>query len=552
MEEQNLRSVGGDLINFFPFATFVVSFLLEMVGECMYICYASSCRCAFASVVIVTSVRECRCSEIFSAIVSAIRRVFNSLASCNSTFSSAITVRIDFRTIRGVGFEARGDVCGFFLLSEISTDLPPMSAFRATRRLLNDVAAVQTTKSVPRAHFIPPSAIQRTLHVRAWEGFPTSAHLFAVVRELEKRFGPVRKITTPQVSLEASRSAPGTRAEVVSPFAQNSDGTPPGYHSYAWVEFEEPLPLQDGNLPEGLEHILAGHPEIAKRPGGIGLDDLSGLLERGGRREESEWAGPNAEGDHTGLTEVRLQLGTPGFLPREFLGWLYCFLMDDFNLLSVRRPRFGRGLKSADIAAALSEFSGFAEETTIEMLGIQSRWRRKGGFVHPTPVGQPNVTAGSVDPLAGYRELESNELSSGATSTSTLDEYDQAIAQKSDIQQDYQYDNIEVSSPQPESTLQTDSTPAHLPPSQEPIPAPKTPAHPGSSAPPPNLQSKRSASKKARLLGITSETVQSKVQAGLRAEKERLKEERRRERDEATAAKAAEPKRGLLSKWLRS
>jgi hypothetical protein len=40
-----------------------------------------------------------------------------------------------------------------------------------------------------------------TLFVRPWDGFKSLAHAFAVARELEKRFGPIRDIRIGRVSL---------------------------------------------------------------------------------------------------------------------------------------------------------------------------------------------------------------------------------------------------------------------------------------------------------------------------------------------------------------
>ncbi|KAG9001783.1 hypothetical protein FRB94_000636 [Tulasnella sp. JGI-2019a] len=252
-----------------------------------------------------------------------------------------------------------------------------MSAFRASR-ILN--ASVSTYgQSVARTKVTP----RYSLHVRPWDGFSTPAHVFAIVRELEKRFGPVKTITTPQ----------------------SLDGTPGGYHSFAWFEFEEPLPLHNEKLMSEMQHLVVEKPNVAIRPGGIGLDDLAGLLERGERQDRSQWAAvmDTIDGDTRPVIDVRLELGSPG-------------------LKLYRKPRFRRGLKISQVAESFAAFPGFSTEPTIEMQAVQSLWKTKmtRHSTQSSSVDSKDDQSPVIDPLAGYTDTPSDAKLELSTSSSLL------------------------------------------------------------------------------------------------------------------------------------
>lgn len=100
--------------------------------------------------------------------------------------------------------------------------------------------------------------------------------------------------------------------------AKSLEGVPGRFDSFAWIEFNEPLPLIDGNLPRDLQHVQVEKPNVAFTPGGVGLDDLAGYLESGSKQEKTQWSAVmDTIDEERPVMEVALALGQPGRKPGE-------------------------------------------------------------------------------------------------------------------------------------------------------------------------------------------------------------------------------------------
>ncbi|KAG8859511.1 hypothetical protein FRB96_004395 [Tulasnella sp. 330] len=357
-----------------------------------------------------------------------------------------------------------------------------MSAFRASSRVLNALTSA-SSRSASRSQATASSAAQHCLHVRPWDGFATPAHVFAIVRELEKRFGPVKTITTPK----------------------SLDGTPGGYHSYAWFEFEEPLPVQHGELPSELEYLVVEKPDVISRPGGIGLDDLAGLLERGERQNQSQWAAvmDTIDGDTRPVIDVKLGIGSPG-------------------LKSQRKPRFRRGLKTVQAATCLATFPGFSARPVMEIEAVQSHWKPLvAGRLPPRDDSPPkNDRSVALNPLEGYTAavLAKKPLPPVPPPSSTAVESAPPL--------DHETPTPRLSAPLETVPLTVPVTIKAEPIPTPPFPCPATPEDTQTSVPKP--ADTKQVSKRAKMLGLARESALKELQLKRKKELEQRAERRKK------------------------
>jgi len=126
-----------------------------------------------------------------------------------------------------------------------------------------------------------PSSDSGRLFVRPWDGIPSMPDAFAMVRGIERKYGKVK-------SFKLMRDSEVTTA----------------YHPFIWAELKDPSNFK------GTAVIQVPIPERDRhRPGGIGLDDLQGLLESPDPSEQEEvWRSVTeqmvAESQRTGVAKV--------------------------------------------------------------------------------------------------------------------------------------------------------------------------------------------------------------------------------------------------------
>lgn len=77
--------------------------------------------------------------------------------------------------------------------------------------------------------------------------------------------------------------------------------------------------MDHGELPSGMQHLVVEKPDVTRRPGGIGLDDLAELLERGDRQDQSQWAAvmDSIDGGTRPVIDIQVALGEPGLKSSE-------------------------------------------------------------------------------------------------------------------------------------------------------------------------------------------------------------------------------------------
>ncbi|KAG8897947.1 hypothetical protein FRC01_011098 [Tulasnella sp. 417] len=226
------------------------------------------------------------------------------------------------------------------------------------------------------------------------------AYVYATVRELEKRFGPIDHIKMPR------------------------DRETNTYKGYAWMTFLEPLPVSgEGGLPQDLQSIVVKKPAIeVDRPGGPGLDDFAGLLESGNRRPESEWTklkdAQDTPSTDSAYLDVRLELSS--------------------NALKAKptRARHISDDMAKSIARSFDMFTGFANEPTPAMQAMRKKWSKHlppkptsdkaSSSRHAAEKGTKKQAAAKglpqMDPLADYLEAYSKAeppAAANAQSTST-------------------------------------------------------------------------------------------------------------------------------------
>lgn len=137
------------------------------------------------------------------------------------------------------------------------------------------IPAEAEEKSSPSTKFPTNS---RMVFVRPWEALPTMAHVFSIVRNIEKTFGKIDDIIVPRVRFIFLSFPMKSRRKAQDPDIPSNYG-PYFIVKFAWEEDVQAIP------PEG-KVIQVPSPHVSEyRSGGIGLSDLEPYLTSASRLE---------------------------------------------------------------------------------------------------------------------------------------------------------------------------------------------------------------------------------------------------------------------------
>lgn len=172
------------------------------------------------------------------------------------------------------------------------------------------------------------SAQTNAVFIRPWEGISSMPELLAIVRGLERHYGRIREYGVARVSDPSIFHASGlTLLFVTKDFDVNFQ-----YLPYFWVNFEDPASF--ARVPEAPSLLKLDVPRIdLARPGGIGLEDLQGLLQPDDYvspdavfdEAQSQTAAKSTKGRQTVTVDIRVERASAWpLLLGVFGGWLTC------------------------------------------------------------------------------------------------------------------------------------------------------------------------------------------------------------------------------------
>ncbi|KAF8484085.1 hypothetical protein JB92DRAFT_3131939 [Gautieria morchelliformis] len=248
----------------------------------------------------------------------------------------------------------------------------------------------------------------RMIFVRPWDGIPTISHAFAIVRDIERRFGKIQEFVVLRDPDVLSSCAPFLHAT----FTREEDAAA--------------IPL-DGKVIQ----VVAPNVD-EKREGGIGLDDLhvylnpetreAALLDRKSVPDtEPEWRPPE-EGQ---LMDVKLERTGSRAPP----------LVLDRPLGFGRKapPHLYNHMRTQELAQAITSFGGFVDRPIItqrnetSMQALVARWSRmvkRPTGVQPDsaldPVEKPvdEDSATSAEELLEWKAFESESTTPAPSAVS--------------------------------------------------------------------------------------------------------------------------------------